>query len=73
MGISKFKHSVDIFQVPINNLNQIDKVFEKLYKQGTSQVGQIILGKEAPKDSIIKVCQDLAKEIRSSVRQINQA
>ena len=37
MGISKFKHSVDIFQVPINNLNQIDKVFEKI-KEMLTQV-----------------------------------
>lgn len=73
VGISKFKHSVDIFQVKISNVIQIDTIFEKLYKQGTSQVGQVIMGKDAPKDSIIKTCQDLAKEIRSSVKQVNQA
>lgn len=73
VGISKFKHSVDIFQVKISNFIQIDTIFEKLYKQGTSQVGQVIMGKDAPKDSIIKTCQDSAKEIRSSVKQLNQA
>lgn len=49
VGISKFKHSVDIFQVKISNFIQIDTIFEKLYKQGTSQVGQVIMGKDAPK------------------------
>jgi len=73
VGISKFKHSVDIFQVSISNLNQIDSTFEQLYKQGTSQVGQVIMGTEAPKDTIINICQELSKEIRSSVKQVNQA
>lgn len=72
-GITKFKHSVDIFQVQVSNLNQIDYAFEKLFKIGTSQVGQKIMGTEIPKDLIINMCQTLAKEIRSSVKQINQA
>ena len=73
VGISKVKHSVDIFQVKISNFKNFDSTFEKLYRQGTSQVGQVIMGKDAPKDSIINICQDLAKEIRLSVKQVNQA
>ena len=73
IGISKYKSSLDIFGITSIDVQTIDHLFLTLYKQGTSQVGQTILGADAPKDHIINICQQIAKEIRRAVKLVNKS